>query len=212
MAPKGDIARRTMSVCTQQCMAVFWVRKRYTTCDMWMLIYRWNYANRSCMNMLDWHIYYGEVHDIRRNNVCHILMYVVSCGEVSLDVLHRRLIVSWNVGMVVDARWRVEYYIASICCLFFVGKLNVSINWRPYTTRAWGPWIHSVHHAWCGMHQWWRGCPRAMWMRKTVGWTVDWWRSCLDKLRDQSSQRSHHAVWGLWCSIYSCCMSWSTCG
>ena len=24
--PKGDIARRTMSVCTQQCMAVFWVR------------------------------------------------------------------------------------------------------------------------------------------------------------------------------------------
>ena len=21
-------------VCTQQCMAVFWVRKRYTTCDM----------------------------------------------------------------------------------------------------------------------------------------------------------------------------------
>jgi hypothetical protein len=55
MAPKGDIARRTMSVCTQQCMAVFWVRKRYTTCDMWMLIYRWYYANRSCMNMLDWH-------------------------------------------------------------------------------------------------------------------------------------------------------------
>ena len=34
MAPKEDIARRTMSVCTQQCMAVFWVRKRYTTCDM----------------------------------------------------------------------------------------------------------------------------------------------------------------------------------
>ena len=34
MAPKGDIARRMMSVCTQQCMAVFWVRKRYTTCDM----------------------------------------------------------------------------------------------------------------------------------------------------------------------------------
>ena len=34
MVPKGDIARRTMSVCTQQCMAVFWVRKRYTTCDM----------------------------------------------------------------------------------------------------------------------------------------------------------------------------------
>ena len=54
MVPKGDIARRTMSVCTQQCMAVFWVRRRYTTCDMWMLIYRWNYANRSCMNMLDW--------------------------------------------------------------------------------------------------------------------------------------------------------------
>ena len=47
MAPKGDIARITMSVCTQQCMAVFWVRKRYTTCDMWMLIYTWNYANRS---------------------------------------------------------------------------------------------------------------------------------------------------------------------
>ena len=57
MAPKGDIARRTMSVCTQQCMAVFWVRNRYTTCDMWMLIYRWHYANRSCMNMLDWQVY-----------------------------------------------------------------------------------------------------------------------------------------------------------
>ena len=54
MSPKGEIARRTMSVCTQQCMAVFWVRKRCTTCDMWMLISRWNYANRSCMNILDW--------------------------------------------------------------------------------------------------------------------------------------------------------------
>ena len=34
IASKGDIARRTMSVCTQQCMAVFRVRKRYTTYDM----------------------------------------------------------------------------------------------------------------------------------------------------------------------------------
>ena len=46
MAPKGDIAWKTMSVCTQQCMAVFWVRKRYTTYDMWMLIYRWNCWSR----------------------------------------------------------------------------------------------------------------------------------------------------------------------
>ena len=34
MAPKGDNARVKMNVCTQQCMAVIWVRKRHTTCDM----------------------------------------------------------------------------------------------------------------------------------------------------------------------------------
>ena len=34
----------------------------------------------------------------------YVLMHILSCGEVSLDVLHRRLIMSWYVGMVVDAR------------------------------------------------------------------------------------------------------------